>query len=309
MGAMIEKTDAIHAVFVLFGSLLLSACSLKQIALDQVSDSIASGGSTFSSDNDIELVGDATPFSLKFIESLLSQNPEHRGLLLASARSFTQYSYAYVQMYADEIEQSDIAKAYAERERARNLYLRARDYGLKGLSLGKPDLPELLRKDPTAAVSDFKQDDVDLLYWTGTAWAAAISLSKDDPFLIADLPSVEALMRRAYELDETFGNGSLHVFFISYEMSRKSVNPDAISRARQHFKKAIEISNGQLAAPYVALAESVCIPLQDSNEFRTLLNTALEIDTNEKNNFRLANLVMQKRAKWLLNKSDELFTE
>ena len=46
--------------------------------------------------NDIELVGDALPFSLKTVEGLLAEVPEHKGLLLTAASGFTQYSYVYV---------------------------------------------------------------------------------------------------------------------------------------------------------------------------------------------------------------------
>jgi len=65
------------------------------------------------------------------IESLLASAPEHQGLLFAAASGFTKYSYAYVQQRADLLEDRDLAAATAERGRARRLYLRARDYGLR----------------------------------------------------------------------------------------------------------------------------------------------------------------------------------
>jgi len=120
-------------------SLLLNGCSIHQFALNQVSDAIASGGETFSTDNDLDLIRDASPFSLKLMESLLAGNPRHRGLLLALSKGFTQYAYAYVQLHADELEENDITTAYSERERAKRMYLRARDYGLRGLSLQQAD--------------------------------------------------------------------------------------------------------------------------------------------------------------------------
>lgn len=294
---------------ILLYSLLLNGCSIHQIALNQVSDVIASGGETFSSDNDLELVGAASPFSLKLMESLLAGNPKHRGLLLSLSKGFTQYAYAYVQLNADELEEKDITSAYSERDRAKRMYLRARDYGLRGLSLQQPDFIEHLRVDPKITVDKVQPDDIALLYWTGVAWAAAISLGKDDPYLIADLPSIDALIMRTYEIDEAFENGSLHVFLINYEMSRKAVNPDAVDRAREHFERAVELSNDMQAAPYVALAEAVAIKEQNRNEFTSLLNHALEIDVDTPSEQRLTNLIMQQRARWLLARSDEFFTE
>ncbi|NNC63834.1 MAG: hypothetical protein HKN84_03530, partial [Gammaproteobacteria bacterium] len=79
---------------------LLAGCSIKRYAINAVGDMLASGGSVFTADDDPILIGEALPFSLKFIESLLAEEPEHRGLLLAAGRGFVLYSYAYVHLPA-----------------------------------------------------------------------------------------------------------------------------------------------------------------------------------------------------------------
>ena len=61
--------------------LFLQGCSIKQIAVGKLGDTLAEGGNVFASDDDIELVGDALPFTLKTVESLLVEVPEHKGLL------------------------------------------------------------------------------------------------------------------------------------------------------------------------------------------------------------------------------------
>jgi hypothetical protein len=81
--------------------LLVSGCSVKRYAINQLGNALAGTGSTFAADEDPELVRAAVPFSLKLIESLLAENPRHEGLLLAAARGFTQYAYAFVQEDAD----------------------------------------------------------------------------------------------------------------------------------------------------------------------------------------------------------------
>jgi predicted anti-sigma-YlaC factor YlaD len=57
----------------------------------------------------------------------------------------------------------------------------------------------------------------------------------------------------------------------------------------------------------VALAEAVSIDKQDRAEFESLLKRALAIDPNAKPEWRLNNLVMQRRARWLLSREDDLF--
>lgn len=269
--------------------LAVQACSVRQYALNAMGDALAGGGDTYASDNDVELVGAATPFGLKTIESLLAEVPEHRGLLLAAARGFTQYAYVYVQIPAERLMENDVAAGYAQLARARGLYVRARDYGLRGL-----------RQDG---------DDVALLYWTAVAWAAAIALSKDEPAMLAGLPEVDRLVRRAQSLDADFDHGALRSFLIGYEMSRPNPAPDAEARARSHFARAVELSEGRQAAPYVSLAESVCVEKRARGEFKELLGKALAIDPDARPEWRLANLVMQRRAKRLLARADELFPE
>ena len=80
-----------------------------------------------------------------------------------------------------------------------------------------------------------------------------------------------------------------------------------MARSRQHFERAVALSGGQLAGPFVSLAEAVSVQKQDVKEFKILLQRALAIDADAKPEWRLVNLVMQRRAKWLLARIDQLF--
>ena len=286
-----------------------SGCSVRQYAASSIGDALVQGGDAYASDDDIEFVGAAVPFGLKTIESLLATVPEHRGLLLAATRGFTQYAYVYVQMPADELEARDVTAAYAMRNRARRLYLRARDYGLRGLGLAGSDAARRLFVDPAGTLAATTAEDVPLLYWTALAWAAAISLGKDSPALVAGLPAVSALVARAAELEPDWDHGTLQTFLIGYEMSRPDAAADAARRARAHFARAVELSGGHQAAPYVSLAESVAVPRHDRREFQAMLARALAVDPGARPEWKLANLVMQRRARWLRARADELFPE
>lgn len=286
-----------------------SGCSVRTLAVNSMGDALAASGSGFGTDNDPELVGAAAPFSLKLMESVLAESPNHKGLLLAATQGFVQYAYAYVEMKADELEDADLRAAQAQRERAKRLYLRARDYGLRGLEVARPGFAKMLKTDAARAVSGIETPDVALLYWTGMAWAAAISLAKDDPFLVAELPAVEALVRRALQLDESFDRGGIHVFLINYEMSRSSLSAGANERAREHYARAVELTGGLHAAPHVTLAEAVSIAERNRAEFEQLLRGVLALDVAKVPEWRLVNLIMQRRARWLLSRTDMLFAD
>ncbi len=296
-----------HLLLLALVPALLAGCSFRKMAVSKVGDALSSGGSTFSSDDDPELVRAAVPFSLKLMESLLAEVPDHQGLLLATASGFTQYGYAFVQIDADELESRDVDAADAMRQRARKLYLRARNYGLRGLNERHRGFEAELRKNPKAAVTRLTKKDVPLIYWTAMSWAAAISVLKDNPDLIADLGTVEALMDRALQLDESYDQGALHGFFINYEMTRKGGAGDPAVRSKQHFDRAVELSQGRQAGPYVSYAEAVMVQTQHKKQFEELLNAALAINPDADPTARLINLIMQKRARWLLARTDELF--
>jgi predicted anti-sigma-YlaC factor YlaD len=289
---------------------LSTGCAVKKIAVNKIGDAIASGGQVYASDDDPELVREAVPFSLKLIESLLAESPRHRGLLLAASKGFTEYSYAFIQEDADELEPRDFAAAERMHARARRLYLRARDYGMRGLEVRHRGFEQSLRENPKTAVRRVvSKKEVPLLYWTAASWGLAISISKDHPDLIAEQPIVEAMIDRALELDGNFENGAIHSFLIAYEPSRQGAKGDPLDRARRHFELAVQHSNGELAGPYVSLAETVDIQKQDKAEFESLLKKALAVDPDSHPESRLENLVMQRRARWLLARTDELFAQ
>lgn len=300
----------ISSVILLLATMMsITGCSVRKFAINKLGDSLANSGTTFASDNDPEFVGQAIPFSLKLIEGLLAESPTHRGLLFAAASGFTQYSYAYVQQSAEQVETEDVTKSRVLAERARNLYLRARDYGLRGLETKHRGFSVSLLESPRAAARTAKAGDVPLLYWTAVAWGAAIALAKDRPDLVAQQPQVEALIDRAYELNPDYEHGVIDQFLISYESARQGAKGHFAARCREHFDRAVALSNGQLASPYVAYAETVSVQMQNRAEFEMLLKQALAVDPDSRAEWRLSNLVMQRRARWLLSREGELFLD
>jgi predicted anti-sigma-YlaC factor YlaD len=287
--------------------LLAAGCSIQQIAINRLGDALAKEGDAFASDDDPELVGDAIPFSLKLVESLLAESPKHEGLLLAAARGFTQYSYGWVQENGEEIREADPARSAYQQERARRFYFRARNYGMRGLEVAHPGFEGSLRQDSGKAVRLLARGDVPLLYWTAASWGLAISLSREEPDIVADLPLVEAMVDRALELDEGFDHGAIHSIMIVVEVNRPGGQGDPVARARKHFDRAVELSNGMLASPFVTFAEAVSLPAQNRPEFESLLHRALAVDVNARPQWRLENRISQQRAQWLLAHVDDLF--
>jgi predicted anti-sigma-YlaC factor YlaD len=289
--------------------LSLQACAVKQFAISKLGDTLAEGDSVYASDNDIEFVGDALPFTLKTIEGLLTEVPKHEGLLLTAASGFTQYSYVYVDFEAFKIEQTDPQKAYALKQRAKNLYLRGHAYALRSIELKQENFIAGLRTNPVEALSVFSSQDVPILYWFSLSWAAAIAADKSDMEMLADLNLIEPVIRRCLELDESFEHGALHEFLIAYQGGRSILQGGGSGKARQHFERAMALAANTSISPLVSLAESVSISEQNLYEFETVLNLALSYNVDAHMQTRLANLVAQRRARLLLTRTEAYFLE
>jgi predicted anti-sigma-YlaC factor YlaD len=304
-GTLVRRTLALLVIVLAASS---TSCSVRRMVANGIGNAISSGPDVFGSDNDPELVRDALPFGLKTMESLLLTVPKHRGLLLTTCKGFTEYAAAFVQMEADRIEPGDYAAANEMRERALKLYLRGRDYGLRGLALRNRGIGTQLQLDPKVAAARIGIKDVPMLYWTAAAWGSAISLGKDRADLLADLPAVRALVERGLVLDEGYDGGAIHEAMIILEALPPAMggSPDS---ARLHFERAVALSKGARASPYVTMAQSVSVLTQNRAEFDRLLHQALAVDPDRDPTQRLATLVLQRRARMLLQREDDLFLE
>ena len=296
-------------------SLLVPAffgCSLKKYAVNMVGDALASGQSVYENDDDVALVGEALPFGLKLVESLLEESPRHRGLLLAAARGFVLYSYSTVAWRAEVLEDENLDLARARRLRARKLYLRGLDFALRGLEISYPGFGRRLFTDPKSAVAavtdrNKKQQDLPFLYWSAAALGLGISVSRNDAAMLARLPEVEAMLDHALSLNESWADGSLHEFAIQFASSKPGdVDYAALKR---HYDRGIELSKHPGAGLHLAYAEAVWLPRQDKPRFRALLEKALDVDLDADPSKRLVNVLAQRRARRLLERVDDLILD
>lgn len=246
----------------------------------------------------------ALPFSLKLVEGLLAESPKHKGLLLVASQGFASYTYLEVQPKADAAGVSDFDGAKKLRARMRRLYLRGHNYGMTALELTHPGISAKLIQDPRKAAGVLKKRDVPVVYWTAAGLGLAISASRDDVEMLARLPEVEALIDRAIELDPSWRDGALHEFRIVLATARPGELD--VARMKDHYKQALDLSKGRSASVHVTLAEALAVQQQDRAEFTRLLELSLAVDPDSYKDNRLMNLVAQRRARWLLERTDDL---
>ncbi len=296
--------------FTLFvAALTLGGCSVNSFVAAKAGDALAAGGSTWSAEDDPELVRDALPFALKTMESLAAEAPRHTGLRLALCRGYSSYAGGFLEPDAEAIENQSFERAKQLRSRAEKLYLRALRYCRLALDLEFENAGRDLEGSPAAvdaALARISRQGVETLYWSGVAWGSAISLGLDRPERVAQLPTVRAIFERAIELEESFDRGSLHEAMIVFD-SMPAMMGGSAAGARAHYDRSIALSQGLRAGPYVTWARSSAVARQARREYRETLAKALAIDPDASPPDRLANLISQQRAQVLLARIDDFF--
>jgi len=283
----------------------LCGCSPKKMGISRMADALSSTASTFTRDNDPEFVRQAAPSTLKMVEMMLDQSPTHAGLLMTACSGFTQYAYAFLQSDADVGDPSS-GTTKDLKSRGALMYERARGYCLRALEVRHPGAGRALQNDAKTVLGTMTAPDVPALYWTGVSWGGGLLLTDNPLARIGELATVRALLTRALQLDEAWEGGTIHEAMIALESLPVLLGGSA-ARARDHFNRAVALSNGESAFAYVALATGVAQPAKDRAEFERLLKTALAIDVSKRPSIRLANLIAQRRARYLLTQTDRLF--
>lgn len=289
-------------------TLAVPACSVNRFAADRLGAALAASGSTWAEDDDPELIADALPFALKTLESLLAASPANPDLLLAACRGFATYAAGFVAPEAEALPAAEFERAQEIRGRALRLHLRARGYCLRALARRHPGVVERLSEAPAAALAAVPRAGVELLYWTGASWGSAVALGVDRPELTVDLPLVRAIFERALALDAAYDRGALHEALIGLE-TLPAMLGGSDERAREHYRRAVELSAGRRSSPHVAWAASYGVARQDRRAFREALAAALAIDPDASAADRLANRLARRRAEALASRADELFFE
>jgi hypothetical protein len=273
-------------------------CSPQKMALNRMASALAQASSVYESDNDPEFVRLAAPSTLKTIEMLLSQNPDHPQLLLTACSGFTEYSYGFLHVES-ELKAADVTASLDLKSRAARMYARARGYCLRGVNLRHPGhaLTEAnLVTNSEIVLRGMTKDDVPWLYWTAASWGGELSVAPNRLLRIQELAGVRALMRRAKALDDTWDHGAIYEAMIALD-GLPALMGGSPSAAKADFDKAMELSGGKSVFARVAYASTI----SDREEKARLLQQAIAEDVAKLPSRRLTNLIAQRYAKALLN--------
>jgi tetratricopeptide (TPR) repeat protein len=276
-------------------ALLLPACSPSQLVARGASPLIDNGVTAMNRETDLGLAQASMPANLKMIETLLIADPGNTAYQLQAAMGFYGYTLAFVE-------------PGGERDRAAKLYQRARAHAL--IALEHAGMPQAALAGSDAEFADrlaaLDAEAVPALFWTASSWGKWIELQLDDPARLAELPRVEAMMRRVLELDETYYYGGAHLFFGAYYGGRAPMFGGDFVRAAQHFDRAAAINRDQLLLVEVYRARYLLRQMGEREAFHATLTRVLEASVPAPD-LNLANALAKQEAAALLAQEKDLF--
>lgn len=285
----------IRFVLILCPLFLFLSCSLQKMTIRAMKPIISNSFQSLFEESDLVLAKSAIEADLKLLEALLKSDPENRELLLFAAQGFSSYALGFVE---------DVNPA-----RARALYLRARDYGMR-LLRQKKWFSTALQGDLAGfsnSLKQLKKKDVPALFWTANAWGSWINLSMTDPDALVDLPKVQAMMERIIELDAGYFYGGAHLFLGTILIVKPVIMGGNPAESKLHFKKCLTFCDNKFLLPLVYYARYYAVQTLDEDLFDTLIKTVLETSIDILPEQRLPNAIAQQKARRLLNLREELF--
>ncbi len=283
-----------HLLPLLMTLLLFSGC-IQGIAVSTVGSMVADGFTAITGESDLDFAEKALPGNIKLLEVMLQNDPDNTELLVLTSQGYSSYALAYLE---DSLQ-----------DRAREFYVRGRDFGLRILRQDK----ELARAldgtvdDLKAVLEKRDKDLVPGVFWAAFGWGNYVYLSQDNPDAIADLPRAEALMEFVVRHDSSYYYGGANIFLGTSLGSRPRILGGNTDLARKHFEKALRINGGKFLMTYVYMARSVAAQTLDEELFDTCLRSVEEASLEILPDFRFANAIAKKKAQRLQARRADLF--
>jgi tetratricopeptide (TPR) repeat protein len=246
---------------------------------------------SFFEECDLNLAEQSIPSSLKLLEGLLKSDPENSNVLSSLCMGFCGYSLFFV-------EDKDPA-------RASDLYLRARNYGLKALDLDGDHIGSnnrILRR-----IGNFGASKLEALMWTTVSWNAWINLNLDKPAALAQLRIAQDCLNRLLEIDPEYQYGLPYILMGTTLSALPPMLGGDSQKARVYFQKALNSGNRRFFLAQFYYAKYYAVRIQDRELFESLIDEIIQGDPKALSNVCLINAVIRDKAIKLKEEVDDLF--
>jgi len=244
--------------------------------------------------SDLRVIREGMPAYLMLVDGMVEAVPDNARLLITAAQAYASFASAFI-----EAEDKDYARA---------LYERAKKFALRSLEIrGLKNPASKPFNEFEAGLNGLGKDDVPYMFWAATCWGSWIRLNLGSMAALAELPRVEALVKRVLVLDEQFYYGGPHLFMGIWFASRPKIAGGDLAKARHHFNKALELSQGKFLMTEIYYADQYARKTFDKDLFVSTLEKVLDTPADKIPELTLLNTVAHKKAKEMLAEVDDYF--
>lgn len=297
-------------------ALLLSvsapACDFSKLAADGTANLLDRAAPALDGFWDYDLAGVGTPGAIMQLEAMLSVSPDNEVLALNLAKAYVGYAVGWVESdYEVAYAAGEMDKSDRLRQRARLLYLRAHNLGLRCMRNRDKGIDAAMKGGEDKLAKYLKEhyrdkEDVAPIFWAGSALGAAINMSLDQPDLLAEIPTAKAFVARARELDDGFFNGGVYIFLGSVESAFPPALGGDPEKGKALFEEGLTKTQRKNHMLHVNYARIYAVNTQNRELFVKLLTEVIEAP-DLGNSVRLSNKVARRRAERYLAQANELF--
>lgn len=244
---------------------------------------------------DLDLVCEGTPSFLLMLDSMIVSAPDNLQLLMTATQAYSSFAAAL--------------EVCGRPKRAAKVSGKAKAYALAILttrkqlqSVNRMNQPELEN-----ALNTFEKEDTPMLFWSGYGWATWIRYQEGSPAALADLVRVVQIMERVIELDESFYHGGAHLFLGAYYGAKPAMFGGKPELSREHFEKALSISNREYLPTQVAYARFYAKMTYNRTLYEELLHEVIDFPLHQRPDIALANQAAKRMAAGMLAGIDDYF--
>lgn len=278
-------------IFVLITGLTLTSCSS---IISSATNKMAQNLSTAITNNDdLATVKAGAPAYLLMLDSFVEGNPEDSDMQIAAAKLYSAYAGVFVK----------------DEQRAKRLTQKSLDFALNANCLAdesRCDLKTMKFKKFETIIENFEKEHIEHLFTLGSSWAGWIQSRQGDWNAAADLARVTKIMNHALKLNHRYQHGQIHL----YLGVLNTLLPPALGGkpeiGKNHFEKAIEISQGKNLMAKVLYAEKYARLIFNQELHDKLLNQVLKTEPRSRG-FTLTNMLAHEQAKALLISGKDYF--
>ena len=243
--------------------------------------------------DDPELVRAGMPSYILLLDSFLQGEEDNPAILSAAASLYASYGAVFAD---DEV-------------RAMRLTKRARQYGLDAMCAAYADAcnwRELPYDEFVESLSGVTSKDADVLYNYGFATLAYLRAHASDWNTLAELPQAEALLAHYLEISGDGANPAAYTYIGIILTLRPPALGGKPEEAREHFERAIALTDGRDLGVKVEYAKGYAKLLYERDLHDRLVQEVLSSDPYY-DGFTLMNVLAQEEALQLQAEANDYF--